>query len=257
MFHSIATIAITAASLFPIPGAPTGVDEAPQLTATALAVSSAQAAGLTAFPSDGEVAAMCISTIPGRWSVWGQEPFGPVIDRKVFAGADGSSMCVFSGPATTYWFEFQPKDDALDYLYAKVVLTGSDNDEDGDGDEDDGDEDDDDDDTDVTPPPGKRQVVVLYRSEEKTPEFVLANRGLRRYCVSNGHDYMSLQNDAEDHNDEQAAVVRDGLKLINEEGLSLPAVIVSAEHNGEVYDFVERLPETEAEAVQLLKDLGG
>ena len=130
-------------------------------------------------------------------------------------------------------------------------------DPDGDGDEDDNDNDDQDQDEDG-PPPGKREVLIIYESADSTPEFLRASRVARRYCLAKKHAYLCLDQDTKGPDGTRAAVVREGLEVLAAEGIALPAVIVRADGpGGKVYETAYPLPKTEDAMIALIKELGG
>lgn len=110
-----------------------------------------------------------------------------------------------------------------------------------------------------TPPPpsGKRDVVILYESEDQTPSRAILFTSLRasqqgQYLKDKGHRLIIIDDDTVGPNGQLAEVVAKYKSL----GVPLPALFVLDSATGAVL-VKQPLPDTAGEVVELVKQHGG
>ena len=107
--------------------------------------------------------------------------------------------------------------------------------------------------------PGKRQVVVLYESSDKSPELARVLTGLRtgssnKYLLDNGHEFYILDADEKDENGQPSVVVKKFKDMAGD--TPMPALIIQDLASGDILDK-KKLPATDQATIELIKGTGG
>lgn len=107
--------------------------------------------------------------------------------------------------------------------------------------------------------PGKRQVVLLYESEDKSPEVARVLNGLRngdsaKYLLANGHEFFILDASEKDENGQPSTVIKKFKEMAGNS--PLPVLIVQDLDSGELLDK-KPLPSSDQAAIEIIKQTGG
>lgn len=204
---------------------------------------------LTVIPAnETDGAAVVISEQVGMWWIFtgkSDQVTGFVLDiLRPTLELEGGKVAVLSGPPGHYVVvqQYEKPDGGWDWFKAVVVIRGPP--EPGPGP----------DPPPPPPPPGKRNVVIIYETENNPPGFGLITQAVQAYCKGKGHGYGRYDKNTVDGTTRQRPEwLQKYLDLIASQNVALPAMLVMTDSHAAVVP----MPTTPQAAVAKIKELGG